>query len=354
MERRILSIRGVVQGVGFRPFVHGLASRLGLGGFVKNQSGEVVIEVEGARPALDDFVTTLARDPPPLAVIERLVWHAQPPKGEQNFRIDASDAGSTGSVFISPDVATCADCLRELFDPGDRRYRYPFINCTNCGPRLTIITGAPYDRERTTMASFAMCGPCRAEYDNPADRRFHAQPIACPVCGPRLRLCDKAGHEISVPDAVSGLAVALLEGRVGAIKGLGGYHLACLASNASAVSTLRRRKHREEKPFAILVRDVAAAARFCAIVPSEAKLLEGGQRPIVLLRKRADLASAQIAEGVAPGNPFLGVMLPYTPLHHLLVSEMRDLPLVMTSGNRSDEPIAYEDAERARGVYSSS
>jgi hydrogenase maturation protein HypF len=337
-ERRAIHVHGVVQGVGFRPFVYGLACRLELGGFVQNRSGSVLIEAEGAADRLDLFLRQLANGPPPLARIEQISWQRLPPRGECHFRIEASETDAASAILISPDVTTCADCLAELFDPADRRYRYPFLNCTNCGPRLTIICGAPYDRERTTMACFAMCPACRAEYDDPANRRFHAQPTACPVCGPRL----------SAP--LSDFVAALRAGYIGALKGLGGYHLVCDARNAPTVVELRRRKQRDEKPFAIMVRDMPALLSLCEVSTAEEELLRSPRRPIVLLRKRE---SADIAAEVAPGNPYLGVMFPYTPLHHLLCSELSDTPLVMTSGNRSDEPIVYEDADaskRLRGI----
>jgi hydrogenase maturation protein HypF len=264
-------------------------------------------------------------------------------------------------------VATCEDCRAELFDPSDRRYQYPFLNCTNCGPRLTIICGAPYDRERTTMASFALCAACRAEYEDPANRRFHAQPTACPACGPRLQALDADGKPIVASDPLAHLVARLCDGAIGAMKGLGGYHLVCDASNETAVTELRRRKHRDEKPFAIMVRDLEAVEALCLVGSAEKELLLSPRCPIVLLRKRSASAPLRhplphgggegkvrgIAEGVAPGNPYLGVMLPYTPLHHLLLHRLDGMPLVMTSGNRSDEPIAYEDAdavERLAGI----
>jgi hydrogenase maturation protein HypF len=349
MERRAIEVRGIVQGVGFRPFVFNLATRYRLAGFVRNRSGRVVIEVEGDAPALDQFLTELRDHPPPLAQIERLSWETQPPRGDREFHIATSEADAAGSVFISPDVATCPDCRAELFDPADRRFGYPFLNCTNCGPRLTIITGAPYDRARTTMASFAMCAACRAEYDDPSNRRFHAQPTACPACGPRLQLLDTTGHALPTADPLGDFARALLGGKVGALKGLGGYHLACGARSAAAVGELRRRKHRDEKPFALMVPDIEAAEALCEVDSVERELLQSSRAPIVLLRKRAGNG---IADNVAPGNPCLGVMLPYTPLHHLLVRAVGGVPLVMTSGNRSDEPTAYlEDAvEELAGI----
>ncbi len=345
MERRAIVVRGIVQGVGFRPFVFHLAERLRLGGFVKNQTGSVLIEVEGAGPSLEQFLADLAGKAPPLAQIEHLSWEPRTPCGEPAFRIERSQADPAAQVFISPDVATCADCLREVLDPADRHHGYPFLNCTNCGPRLTIIRGAPYDRPRTTMADFPMCAACRAEYDNPADRRFHAQPTACPACGPRLRLLDGRGREVASGDPLADFAASLCAGQVGALKGLGGYNLACDACNPGAVAELRRRKHRDEKPFAVMVLDVAAAERLAEVGPVERKLLQPPRCPIVLLKKRVPEV---LAAEVAPRNPYLGVMLPYTPLHHLLLRAVGGIPLVMTSGNRSDEPIAYRDDEAVK------
>jgi hydrogenase maturation protein HypF len=349
MERRAIVVRGIVQGVGFRPFVYGLATRLRLGGFVKNQTGSVLIEVEGKPPALDGFLAELADHPPPLALIEHLSWEGRPPRGEGGFRIETSEADAASQVFISPDVATCVECLAEVLDPLDRRHGYPFLNCTNCGPRLTVITGAPYDRRRTTMAAFPLCPACLAEYEDPRDRRFHAQPTACAGCGPHLQALDAAGRPVPTPDPLAHFAAALLGGNIGALKGLGGYHLACDARDAAAVADLRSRKHRDEKPFAVMVADVVAAAELCDVGAAERKLLCSPRAPIVLLRKRRPDA---VAEEVAPRNPYLGVMLPYTPLHHLLVRAVAGTPLVMTSGNRSDEPIAYEDdaPQRLAGI----
>lgn len=344
VERRAISVCGMVQGVGFRPFVHGLAARFHLAGFVRNDPGGVSIEVEGESPSLDRFLVELTTSPPPLARIDRLEWRSCPPRGDERFCIHASSLGGPSQILVSSDVATCADCLRELDDPHDRRFGYPFLNCTNCGPRLTIVTGAPYDRALTTMAAFAMCVRCRTEYDDPHNRRFHAQPTCCPGCGPRLALVDNQGHPHG-SNPLKDLAAALRRGRIAAIKGLGGYHLACDARQASVVMELRRRKQRDEKPFAIMVPDFAAAEALCFIAPAERALLESSRRPIVLLRKRPH---AIVAAELAPGNPFLGVMLPYTPLHYLLLRELDGMPLVMTSGNRSDEPIAYEDDDALR------
>jgi hydrogenase maturation protein HypF len=325
LERRRIQVTGVVQGVGFRPFVHGLAHAHGLSGFVLNNGDGVVIEVEGTDAAIDAFVAGLRTRPPSLAQVEDVAEEPIAVVGDEAFTI-ASSAGGARAALIPADVATCDACLQELFDPADRRHRYPFINCTQCGPRFTIVRGVPYDRALTTMAGFAMCDLCRAEYEDPADRRFHAEPIACPACGPRL----------SMPLAE---AVALLtSGAILAVKGLGGYHLACDAGNEDAVARLRAAKHREDKPFALMA---AAPEALVAVDDTGRSLLESRQRPIVLLRRRAD---APVAPAVAPGTSWLGVMLPYTPLHHLLLADT-GRPLVMTSGNVSDEPIAFEDGE---------
>ena len=324
-ERRRFRVHGLVQGVGFRPFVHGLARRHGLSGFVLNDGEGVVIEAEGAPEQLDDFAVALRDEAPPLARIDSLSAQPLPARGDRGFAIAPSDA-SGRSALIPPDVATCDDCLRDLFDPADRRYRYPFVNCTQCGPRFTIVRSVPYDRPNTTMAAFPMCPDCRREYEDPEDRRFHAEPIACPACGPRL----------SMPlEEVVGL---LRDGAIVAVKGLGGYHLACDAASEDAVARLRSRKHREDKPFALMVTDPAKLAH---VDEASAALMRSRERPIVLVRRRED---ARVAPSVAPGTVWLGLMLAYTPLHHLLLHDV-GRALVMTSGNRSDEPIAYEDDE---------
>ncbi len=318
-----MRVGGVVQGVGFRPFVYGLARRHRLAGFVLNDGGGVVIEVEGDACTLDRFVAALREEAPSLARVESITMQPLPVLGDAGFTIAASQAGSR-TALIPPDVATCDDCVRELFDPADRRYRYAFINCTQCGPRFTIVRGIPYDRPLTTMAEFVLCGDCRREYENPADRRFHAEPIACPVCGPQLSMPIEE-------------AVALLRGgAILAVKGLGGYHLACDAASEQSVARLRARKHREEKPFALMA---LSPSELCHVGEPDRDLLESAARPIVLLPRRTD---APLAPSVAPETPWLGIMLPYTPLHHLLLADF-GAPLVMTSGNRSDEPIAYED-----------
>ncbi|MFL6053779.1 MAG: carbamoyltransferase HypF [Actinoallomurus sp.] len=331
-----IRVEGIVQGVGFRPFVHGLATGLGLAGLVGNDSRGVFIEVEGDGEAVERFLNGLG-SPPPLAVIECVTTRPLPAEGADGFAIVGSDAGGRRGALVSFDSATCADCLRELRDPADRRHGYPFINCTNCGPRFTIVTDIPYDRPNTTMAGFAMCADCAAEYHDPADRRFHAQPVCCPACGPRLVLRDRDGRELP-GEPIEGARALLRRGGILAIKGLGGYHLAATAADETAVAALRARKHREDKPFAVMAPDPASARRLGEPDAAEEALLTTTARPIVLLRRRAD---APLAEAVAPGNRSIGVMLPYTPLHHLLVSE----PLVLTSGNVSDEPIAYRDED---------
>jgi hydrogenase maturation protein HypF len=337
-----------VQGVGFRPFVYNLAVRLGLGGYVANDERGVLIEVEGAAHGVAEFIARLQSDAPLLASVDSISMTEIAPLGERQFRIAASRRDGSRQTLIAPDTATCADCLREIFDPSDRRYRYPFTNCTNCGPRFTIIRGIPYDRPFTTMAAFAMCALCAREYHDPGDRRFHAQPISCPDCGPRLRLIDRSGDELA-GDPIDGAAHLLAAGRIVAVKGLGGYHLAAAAANKAAVSALRSRKHREDKPFAVMTADIGEARRLAFIDEVEERLLCGARRPIVLLRRRPD---APLAAAVAPANRFVGLMLPYTPLHHLLCDSLGE-PLVLTSGNVSDEPIAYRDddaMERLRSI----
>ena len=351
VTRRRIIVQGIVQGVGFRPFVYGQALRYGLAGFVRNDSGGVTIEVEGEGTALDLFARALAETPPPLARIDRVTTELVPPSGTTAFVIAGSQAGAERRALIAPDAATCPDCLRELFDPTDRRYRYPFINCTNCGPRFTIVEDVPYDREKTTMRAFPMCPACQAEYDNPLDRRFHAQPNACPACGPEVQLCESEGRLLHGTEPIMTAAEQLAGGAVLAIKGLGGYHLACDALNVAAVARLRRRKHREARPFALMTADLATVRRLCHVSAAEAALLESRRRPIVVLDRHPDCA---VVPCVAPGQRTLGLMLPYTPLHHLLLDafarQQRDdgcypAVLVMTSGNRSDEPIAYRDED---------
>ena len=348
-RRRIRArVEGTVQGVGFRPFVYRLAGELHLVGWVSNDERGVVLEVEGEPAALDELLVRIADEAPPLANVERIATERTAPLGVSGFAIVASERRGPPSALVSPDTAPCEDCLRELFDPSDRRHRYPFINCTNCGPRFTIVTDVPYDRPLTTMAAFAMCASCQAEYDDPGDRRFHAQPNACGQCGPRLRLLEPSGRE-RAGDPLGAVAACLRAGGIVAIKGVGGYHLACLAADEPAVATLRTRKHREDKPFALMAADLRAADRLVALDADDRELLAGRERPIVLAPRRA---GAPVATAVAPRSADLGVMLPYAPLHHLLLAEL-DAALVMTSGNVSDEPIAFRDddaLERLGGI----
>ena len=307
----------------------------------------MLIEVGEERATIDRFLQELQAHPPPLAQIDEVSMQSLPLLGETQFRIETSDVRSATPVFISPDTAACTDCVTELFDPSNRRYRYPFLNCTNCGPRLTIIQGVPYDRQRTTMAGFAMCPACQTEYDDPSDRRFHAQPTACPECGPQLFVLDRGGDRIESNDPLAAFVQQLQAGKIGAMKGFGGYHLVCDANDESAVNELRQRKRRDERPFAILVRNLESARTLCLVDAREEELLTSQRRPIVLLRKlpRGSTETGHVAEAVAPGNPYLGIMLPCTPLQHLLMESVGGTPMVMSSGNRSDEPIAYRDDE---------
>jgi hydrogenase maturation protein HypF len=335
-------VEGTVQGVGFRPYVYRLADEMGLAGYVLNDSSGVVLEVEAAGDAVERFLARLAAEAPPLASVERVTAEPLEELGERGFSIRESPAGGEQRAAVTPDSATCPDCLAELFDPTDRRFRYPFTNCTNCGPRFTIVRDIPYDRANTTMAGFAMCRACQSEYDDPADRRFHAQPNACPECGPRVRLVYAGGGDVvdaRAADPIEATARALTDGAIVAIKGLGGFHLACLARDEDAVAELRARKHREDKPFALMAPDAAAVRDLVEMSADGEELLTSAARPIVLAPRRA---GARVAPSVATGAPELGVMLPYSPLHHLLMADTGEL-LVMTSGNVSDEPIAYED-----------
>lgn len=342
MTGRKIRVRGIVQGVGFRPWVYRLAIEEGISGRVRNDAAGVTIEAFGTAPALDRFLARLRDEPPRAAVITALGWHPAPPsEAPAHFEIVASRPAPARRASIPADIATCPQCLGEIFDPNNRRYRYPFTNCTNCGPRFTIVRELPYDRGSTTMAAFAMCKDCRREYESVADRRFHAEPNACPRCGPRLWLLAPDGTELPSDDPIRAAAQALASGRIVALKGLGGFHLACDATDAAAVATLRERKRREEKPFAVMVRELAGAEPLAELDDDERQLLVSAERPIVLVGRRKD---ARLAHEVAPRNPLLGVMLAYTPLHHLLLAQC-GLPLVMTSGNLSEEPIAYRNDE---------
>ncbi|MBN1873272.1 MAG: carbamoyltransferase HypF [Anaerolineae bacterium] len=350
-----ISITGVVQGVGFRPFVYNLAQRMGVTGWVLNHSGGVDIEVEGATATVETFITALELEAPPLARITSLTKVPIDPGEHTHFEIRHSEAQVGRYQLISPDVATCPDCVRELFDPADRRYRYPFINCTNCGPRFTIIADIPYDRPNTTMHIFPLCEHCRAEYTDPTNRRFHAQPNACPVCGPQVWIDESTNYESQITnheslyatphlstDTVFAKAKALLlAGKILAIKGLGGFHLACDATNAQAVRLLRKRKRRPHKPFAVMVATMDAVKQHCEVPPLAESLFASPQCPIVLLERRPN---SPIVDEVAPNSHVLGMMVPYTPLHHILLRDV-GCPLVMTSGNLTEEPIAKDNDE---------
>lgn len=355
--RRLIHVGGLVQGVGFRPFIYRLAETWGLSGWVANEPAGVTIDIEGDAIAVAGFLADLPRTAPALSRIERLESTAMPPAGYLAFEIRQSRAAGAREALVSPDLATCPDCLAELFDPRDRRFRYPFINCTNCGPRYTIIDGLPYDRPLTAMRAFPMCPECAGEYHDPRDRRFHAQPDACPECGPRVWFAAPAGAatgaqaEVTDWQAIEAAAAALLCGGIIAIKGLGGFHLACDAAHEPAVARLRASKHRPKKPFAIMAPDIEAARAICHIDAGEATLLTSSRAPIVLLDRRiaGDQVGGLIAPGVAPGQLTLGVMLPYTPLQHLLL-RLVNRPLVMTSGNSSEEPLVADNDEAARDL----
>jgi hydrogenase maturation protein HypF len=339
-----ISLHGVVQGVGFRPFVYRLASELNLPGWVMNSLEGVFIEVEGKQEILESFLLRIQQEKPALSYIQSLEFSYLDPASFTHFEIRESDSTGVISAFILPDIATCQTCLAEVFDPENRRYHYPFTNCTNCGPRYTIIEALPYDRPNTSMKTFRMCPDCREEYENPKDRRFHAQPNACPVCGPQLELWDASGRIISNrEDAILEAAREINKGKIIAIKGLGGFHLVVDAGNQKAVETLRLRKHREEKPFALMYPSLEHINNDCRVSHLEARLLCSTESPIVLL-ERKQAVNSSIALAVAPHNPYLGIMLPYTPLHHLLMKEL-DTPVIATSGNLSDEPICIEEQE---------
>ena len=341
VQARRVVVEGIVQGVGFRPFVHSLATRHGLAGWVRNTAQGVEIEAEGLASAVETFLKRLTAEAPPLAHIQRITSEDGSPRGFTTFEILRSHDG-LGFQPVPPDVATCPECLREIFDPLDRRFRYPFTNCTNCGPRFTIIVAIPYDRPNTTMERFEMCEECRQEYENPFDRRFHAQPNACPTCGPHLKLVDAVGRPIS-GEPLAKTRSLLRAGLIVAIKGLGGFHLACNAADEAAVRRLRERKGREDKPLALMVADLLTVERYCVLSEGERSILISQARPIVLCQKRRE---SPVAPSVAPGIGQLGIMLPYSPLHHLLFDgDGCPGALVMTSGNRSDEPIATDNTE---------
>ncbi len=341
MIRKMFTIKGIVQGVGFRPYCFGLAQKYELTGFVLNIGADVLMEIQGEKTAVHQFGADLKPYAPPLAKIDRINAQFLPIQEEGGFQIRASQASNRSDPLISPDVAVCDDCLRELLDPKDRRYRHPFINCTHCGPRLTIIEAVPYDRINTSMRHFPMCDDCRREYEDPTNRRFHAQPIACPKCGPRLKL-DPADTELAKSDPLSAAIDRIKAGRIVAIKGLGGYHLCANALNAQAVNRLRERKNREEKPFALMAKDCQTVAKYCRLNAAEERLLMSRERPIVLLQKSA---AAALPDTISPGLDTLGFMLPCTPLHVLLFAETGLDVLIMTSGNISDDPMIYQDED---------
>lgn len=343
-ERLRLAVRGAVQGVGFRPFVYRLARELEVDGWVRNSTGGVSIEVEGVHARLDEFRARLAAEAPPRASIHGVEASWLDPADHDGFHILESVRGDGRRALVLPDMAICDDCRRDILDPSNRRHRYPFTNCTNCGPRFTIILAVPYDRARTSMARFHMCPACQREYDDPDDRRFHAQPNACPECGPQVALWDSDGLTLALHDeALRAAAAAIRDGRIVAVKGLGGFHLMVDARNDAAVTRLRTRKHREEKPFAVMCPDMATADRHCVIEAAEARLLASPESPIVLLSRRTGVRE-ELAASVAPANPNLGVMLPYTPMHVLLLGDIGG-PVVATSGNRADEPICTDERE---------
>jgi hydrogenase maturation protein HypF len=348
--RRVhIAIRGAVQGVGFRPFVYRLATDLHLTGWVMNSSQGVFAEAEGNEDAIEQFLLRIEREKPPRSFIQSLEYTHLDPEGFSSFKIRASNGQGERSALILPDIATCPDCLADINDPSNRRYRYPFTNCTNCGPRFTIIHALPYDRPNTSMKEFTMCEACREEYEDPANRRFHAQPNACPVCGPHVELWDATGACLALrDDAIDRAVKSIRDGRILAVKGLGGFHLMVDARNQDAVLRLRERKHREEKPLALLMLALDHVKALCQVSPLEERLLHSPEAPIVLLAKKRrnglELLREDVAPGVAPDNPYLGVMLPYTPLHHILAAAT-GFPLVATSGNMTDEPICTDERE---------
>jgi hydrogenase maturation protein HypF len=346
-----IAIRGAVQGVGFRPFVYRLAVEMRLGGWVLNSPGGVFIEAEGDQGSLDTFILRVGAEKPPLASVQSMECTFLDPCGSSSFEILKSTSSGESGALVLPDIATCPECLAEILDPANRRHMYPFTNCTHCGPRFTIIESLPYDRPNTSMKSFPMCDDCRREYADPADRRFHAQPIACPACGPRLALWDDRGNPGARDhDALLQAAHMIREGRIVALKGIGGFQILADAGNDDAVNRLRSRKHREEKPFALMAPDIAAVRSLCEVSPLEERVLVSGESPIVLLKKKRGAfhhAVTRPGSPVAPGNPFLGIMLPSSPLHHILLGELA-FPVVATSGNLTDEPICTDEQEAVR------
>lgn len=352
MRMRLL-IKGLVQGVGFRPFIYKLAKELKLNGWVSNSAQGVIVDAEGTRAQLETLIKRIKEEKPPRSSISNFEYFFLDQVGHFGFEIRESDVAGDTTTPILPDIAACPECLREVFDPRNRRYLYPFTNCTHCGPRFTVIESLPYDRIHTSMKMFKMCPRCDQEYKNPLDRRFHAQPNACPVCGPHLELWDNNGKFLSAyHEALQEAARAIKQGKIVALKGLGGFHLLCDARDEEGVRTLRKRKHREEKPFALMFPALSSIEEECFVSELEKQILLSFESPIVLLKRKVNEEDSYIARSVAPGNPYLGVMLAYTPLHHILMKEL-DFPVVATSGNLSDEPICTDEKEalvRLRGI----
>ncbi len=345
LERIKIVIRGAVQGVGFRPFIYRLATDLNLKGYVLNSSKGVFIEAEGETEILKQFILRIEKEKPPISIIQSLEYSFLDPVGYESFEIKKSEKEEEVSALILPDIAVCDDCLKELFNPNDRRYLYPFINCTNCGPRFTIIEALPYDRPNTSMKNFKMCSQCEAEYTNPLDRRFHAQPIACPQCGPQVQLWNNKGEIISEKqEAINQTCELINSGKIIALKGLGGFHLVVDATDNEAVIQLRKKKHREEKPFALMFPDIEMVKEICEVNEFEERLLKSPESPIVLLKRKNNQEASILSDFVAPDNPYLGIMLPYTPLHHILLKNLKK-PIVATSGNLSEEPICIDEFE---------
>lgn len=344
MKTRIhIVIRGAVQGVGFRPFIYKLAREIGLSGFVLNSPAGVIIETEGEKKLLDRFVLSIQSKKPPRAIIQSLEFSFLDPVDFKGFEIRESESNGKRSAFILPDMAVCDECLREMFDPDNRRYQYPFINCTHCGPRFSIIESLPYDRPNTSMKKFIMCHACRSEYEDPLDRRFHAQPIACPDCGPHIEVWDKERNILA--DRIHALEFttdAIRNGYIIALKGIGGYQLVCRADDDRVIMSLRERKHREEKPFAVMFPSLDSTRHHCEVPEFEERLLRSTESPIVLLERKENVKGSKVSGAIAPGNPYIGAMLPYSPFHHLLMREL-DFPIIATSGNLSEEPMAIDE-----------
>ena len=342
LERRVVTIKGLVQGVGFRPFIYNLAQQYELRGWVNNTTAGVKIDVQGSLRSIVHFINQLKTNAPPLAQIEKVSIEHKPIKTYQQFTIEESSRENKQLTFLSPDATICTQCKKELFDSEDRRYNYPFINCTNCGPRFSIIKGLPYDRAKTTMADFTMCEQCQSEYQDPSSRRFHAQPNSCPDCGPKLKLVDQSGSQLEVEDPIKETIKLLKRAKIIAVKGLGGFHLICDASNPQAITRLRIKKNRSDKALAVMIEDLATVKKYCQVNAKEADILQGVQKPILLLKKKKRFAKSSLAQVIAPDTNSLGVMLPYTPLHLLLSKKLE--VMVVTSANLSGLPLEYDNS----------